>query len=165
MELHEEIRRARKDLDLSQARLAELCRIQRRQLSILENGGNVTLNTLRKVISFLPNLKEFTFEQIRMKPQYIDIPPFDWGNFNFVMLNFMKSMDELTKAVNRYLQAGNAEVQTDPEGVTEKTERLARELVEIMAKALKEGPIWKDPADEDNERHQRKARRRPRKKA
>ena len=106
MELHEEIRRARKDLDLSQARLAELCGIQRRQLSILENGGNVTLNTLRKVISFLPNLKEFTFEQIRMKPQYIDIPPFDWGNFNFVMLNFMKAMDELTKAVNRYLQAG-----------------------------------------------------------
>jgi len=67
MELHEEIRRARKDLGLSQDRLAELCGIQRRQLSILERGGNVTLNTLRKVIGFLPNLQEFTFEQVLPK--------------------------------------------------------------------------------------------------
>jgi hypothetical protein len=28
-------------------------------------GGNVTLSTLRKVLGFLPNLEELTFEQIR----------------------------------------------------------------------------------------------------
>jgi len=51
-----------------------LCGLQRRQLSVLERGGNVTLNTLRKVIGFLPNLEQFTFEQVRMKPTYIDHP-------------------------------------------------------------------------------------------
>ncbi len=80
-QLHEEIRRARKELGLSQGRLAELCGLQRRQLSVLERGGNVTLNTLRKVIGFLPNLEQFTFEQVRMKPTYIDHPPFEWTLF------------------------------------------------------------------------------------
>jgi hypothetical protein len=52
-----------------------------RQLSTLERGGNVTLHTLRKVLGFLPNLEEFTFEQVRMKPIYIDLPPFEWQVF------------------------------------------------------------------------------------
>lgn len=64
MLLPEAVRKARKDLGLSQKRLAELAGIQRRQLATLEDGGNVTLVTLRKVLAQLPNLETFTFDAV-----------------------------------------------------------------------------------------------------
>ena len=162
MELHEEIRRARLALELSQDQLAELCGVQRRQISILENGGNVTLNTLRKVIGFLPNLQEFTFQQVRMKPQYFDVPPFDWTKVRGMMIIFMETLDELTKAVNRHVTTGDAEVDTDPEGVMERTERVMGEWVEVMGQALKEG--WKEQVEKQRaERHARPKKKKKRK--
>ena len=62
MFLHEAIRQARIEAGLSQKRLAELAGIQRRQLATLESGGNVTINTIRKVLGQLPNLPAFTIE-------------------------------------------------------------------------------------------------------
>jgi len=41
-----------------------------------------------QVIGFLPNLEQFTFEQVRMKPTYIDHPPFDWTMFYLYMSRF-----------------------------------------------------------------------------
>lgn len=45
---------------MSQQKLAELAGIERKQLSILENGGNVTLATIRKIVEHLPNMEPFT---------------------------------------------------------------------------------------------------------
>ena len=50
----------------SQKKLAELAKIQRRQLATLESGGNVTLATLRKVIAQLPNLTNFTIDGVHV---------------------------------------------------------------------------------------------------
>jgi transcriptional regulator with XRE-family HTH domain len=64
MLLHEAIKKARQDLRLSQKKLSEMAGIQRRQLATLEQGGNVTLATLRKVLVHLPNLETFTLEAV-----------------------------------------------------------------------------------------------------
>lgn len=135
MELHEEIRRARKDLDLSQAQLADFVGVQRRQISTLERGGNVTLNTLKRVLAFLPNLREFTFEQLRMKPEYRDAPPFEWSLFYVEMRNLQGYLEDLTKAVTAWLDQPSPRGQ-DPEAVQQRTEAMAREMMEIM----KRGP-------------------------
>ncbi len=60
MQLHEAIVEARKELGMSQQKLADLAGIERKQLSILENGGSVTLRTIRKVLAHLPNIQTFT---------------------------------------------------------------------------------------------------------
>lgn len=64
MLLNEAIRKSRKELGLSQKKLAEMAGIQRKQLSTLEAGGNVTLSTLRKVLVHLPNLETFSFDAV-----------------------------------------------------------------------------------------------------
>lgn len=64
MLLHEAVHKARKDLGLSQKKLAELAGIQRRQLATLEQGGNITLSTLRKVLAHLPNLETFSLDAV-----------------------------------------------------------------------------------------------------
>jgi predicted transcriptional regulator len=64
MVLPEAVKKARKDLRLSQKRLAELAGIQRKQLATLESGGNITLATLRKVLIHLPNLETFSLDAV-----------------------------------------------------------------------------------------------------
>jgi DNA-binding XRE family transcriptional regulator len=73
MLLHEAVLKARKDLGLSQKRLAELAGVQRKQLATLEKGGNITLSTLRKVLSHLPNLESFTIDAVKASVQR-DVP-------------------------------------------------------------------------------------------
>jgi transcriptional regulator with XRE-family HTH domain len=131
MELHEEIRRARKDMGLTQGELADLVGIQRRQVSTLERGGNVTLNTLKRVLAVLPNLREFTFEQLRMKPEYRDAPPFDWTLFYIEMHNFQGYLEDLTKAVTAWLNA-RPQPGEDPEELMRQTQALAKNMTEIM---------------------------------
>ena len=138
MELHEEIRRARKELGLSQARVAELCGIQRRQLSTLEAGGNVTLNTLRKVIGLLPNLQEFTFEQVRMKPSYIDLPPFEWQLFYAEMHDFKATLEALTAAVTAWVDNPPPRAALDSDEVTHRTTNLATEMLKAYALMIKD---------------------------
>jgi transcriptional regulator with XRE-family HTH domain len=128
MELHEEVRRARKELGLSQAQLAAKVGLQRRQISTLERGGNVTLNTLKRVLNYLPNLQEFTFEQIRMKPEYRDVPPFEWDLFYVEMHRFLACVEDLTEAVNKWVDLPRPG--TDES--TEPPEELAREMMEIL---------------------------------
>jgi transcriptional regulator with XRE-family HTH domain len=64
MLLHEAVKKARKDLGMSQKELATLAGVQRKQLGTLENGGNVTLATLRKILAHLPNLETFTLDAV-----------------------------------------------------------------------------------------------------
>jgi transcriptional regulator with XRE-family HTH domain len=135
MELHEEVRRARKELGLSQGRLAELCGIQRRQLSILERGGNVTLHTLRKVVRFLPNLEQFTFEQIRMKPTYIDYPPFEWTLFYQEMGRFQQALEELNTTFKAWL-ANPPSADVPPELLEKRTTTIATEILQAYARLI-----------------------------
>lgn len=133
LELHDEIRRARKELGLSQGQLSVLCGVQRRQLSTLERGGNVTLNTLRKVIGFLPNLEEFTFEQVRMKPTYIDLPPFEWQVFYANMDSLHETLDGMKTALREWLDHPPSK-EVDPEVLTKRTTNLATEILKQFAK-------------------------------
>lgn len=136
LELHEEIRRARKDLGLSQGQLSALCGVQRRQLSTLERGGNVTLNTLRKVIGFLPNLEEFTFEQVRMKPIYIDLPPFEWQVFYANMYTLHETLDGVKTVLKEWLDNPPSK-EVDPEVLTKRTTNLATAMLKHFAKLSK----------------------------
>ncbi len=74
MLLHEAVLKARKDLGLSQKRLAELAGVQRKQLATLEKGGNITLATLRKVLVHLPNLETFALDAVTATVRR-DVPP------------------------------------------------------------------------------------------
>ncbi|MEA2488284.1 MAG: hypothetical protein QOH21_76 [Acidobacteriota bacterium] len=137
LELHEEIRRARKDLGLSQGQLCALCGVQRRQLSTLERGGNVTLATLRKVIGFLPNLQDFTFEQVRMKPTYIDLPPFEWQAFYAHMSTLNETLDGMKTALQEWL-AHPPSKEVDPEVLTRRTTNLATEMLKQFVKLTRQ---------------------------
>jgi transcriptional regulator with XRE-family HTH domain len=137
MELHEEIRRARKELELSQEQLSRLCGIQRRQLSTLERGGNVTLATLRKVLGFLPNLEEFTFEQVRMKPTYIDLPPFEWTLFYAHLSGLRDTLEGITTALNAWL-ANPPSRDVAPETITRHTTTLATEILKTFAQLARQ---------------------------
>jgi len=69
---HDAIRAARNDMGYSQKRLAELAKVQRRQLATLESGGNVTLSTLRKVLAQLPNLTSFSIDGVHVDAIHAD---------------------------------------------------------------------------------------------
>ena len=133
LELNEELRRARKELGLSQGQLSALCGVQRRQLSTLERGGNVTLNTLRKVLGFLPNLEDFTFEQVRMKPTYIDLPPFEWQVFYANMYTLHETLDGVKTTLKEWLDHPPSR-DVDPEVLTKRTTNLATEILKHYAK-------------------------------
>jgi transcriptional regulator with XRE-family HTH domain len=75
MQLNEAIRAARIDLGLSQKKLAEMAGIQRRQLATMEQGGNVTLKTLRKVLVHLPNLTKFSIDAVEGAVDRAPQPP------------------------------------------------------------------------------------------
>jgi transcriptional regulator with XRE-family HTH domain len=137
LELHEEIRRARKDLGLSQSQLCALCGVQRRQLSTLERGGNVTLATLRKVIGFLPNLQDFTFEQVRMKPTYVDLPPFEWQAFYANMTQFGETLDGIKTSLDEWLANPPAK-EVDPELLTRRTTNLATDILKQFVKLTRQ---------------------------
>lgn len=137
LELHEEIRRARRELGLSQDQLSRLCGVQRRQLSTLERGGNVTLNTLRKVIGFLPNLQEFTFEQVRMKPTYIDLPPLEWSEFYADMQLLRDTLTGVGAALQTWLDNPPGRG-VDPELLTRRTTNLATDMLKAFARLTRE---------------------------
>lgn len=55
--LDRRVREERKRRDLSQQALAAAAGVPRSQLTILENGGNVTVATLEKIVAQLPGLR------------------------------------------------------------------------------------------------------------
>lgn len=54
--MHEDIVKARQQLQMSQAELARKAGVARARLRDLEEGRNVTLDTVRRVVAQLPNL-------------------------------------------------------------------------------------------------------------
>jgi transcriptional regulator with XRE-family HTH domain len=70
--LSKQIREAREQHGLSQARLARLANVHRTQLRQLEEGGNVTLETLAKVVAQLPNLRSLSLGAVQLHTGAID---------------------------------------------------------------------------------------------
>jgi transcriptional regulator with XRE-family HTH domain len=110
MQLSEAVRRARAELGFSQKKLSEMAGIQRRQLATLEGGGNITLSTLTKVLSQLPNLESFTIEGVTAK--VLRTEPADE-----VMRRCNNAMAALVDVVREIAEAHNAGRTIDPEKV------------------------------------------------
>lgn len=64
--LNEDIRQARVAAGLSQAELARRAGITRKQLRFAEEGGNITVDTLRKIAAMLPNLKRMSLGEAEL---------------------------------------------------------------------------------------------------
>jgi transcriptional regulator with XRE-family HTH domain len=69
MELHLQVKEARKQAGLTQEQLATAAQVRRRDISRFENGENVTMRTFYKIISSLPNLKELTLGHVRLRKE------------------------------------------------------------------------------------------------
>ena len=69
MELHLQVKEARKQAGLTQEQLASMAQVRRRDLSRFENGENVTMRTFYKIVSSLPNLTELTLGHVRLKKE------------------------------------------------------------------------------------------------
>lgn len=76
MALHDELRQARINHGLTQVELARRAGVPRSQLKILEKGGNVTLSTLLKILSQLPELKTLTLGPVDLQLRHLDLDEF-----------------------------------------------------------------------------------------
>lgn len=85
------------ELKLSQKKLAEQAGIQRRQLATLEKGGNVTLNTVRKVLAQLPNLESFTLDAVNVDVTLKPPPPFDPTKFGETVEILAQTLESMAK--------------------------------------------------------------------
>lgn len=150
MLLHEAVRHSRLELKLSQKKLSEMAGIQRRQLATLENGGNVTLSTLRKVLAQLPNLESFTLDAVRTdvtrKPA--ENEAFFEGTIELlwrIVTDLTTSGvlgKGLTPAQVELIREANFRVYGDrrtPEQVDSMTQQLAQKL----EKADSDEPLWR----------------------
>jgi transcriptional regulator with XRE-family HTH domain len=70
--LHEQMREARIRAGLTQVKLARLAGVPRSQLRKFEEGGNITLNTLRKLVSQLPDLQRLNLGAVEILPSAVD---------------------------------------------------------------------------------------------
>jgi transcriptional regulator with XRE-family HTH domain len=71
--IHERVRQARIERNLSQVQLAEMAGVPRERVRTLERGGNVTLSTFEKIVAQLPNLKELIIGGVRVTISGIDV--------------------------------------------------------------------------------------------
>ena len=74
MHLHEELRAAREAAGLTQTELAARAGIPRNQVVRAEKGGNITLDTLRKIAAHLPIEHLTLLEKLKLDFDYIPEP-------------------------------------------------------------------------------------------
>ncbi len=89
-------------------------------------------STKRKIIGFLPNLQEFTFEQVRMKPSYIDLPPFEWQEFYANMRVLQETLEGVNSSLKTWID--NPPRNVDPEVLTSRTTNLATEMLKVFSR-------------------------------
>jgi transcriptional regulator with XRE-family HTH domain len=71
--LHEEVREARIAAKLTQSELARRAGVPRKQVRALEEGANVTLATVRKIVAVLPDLKRVTLGGLEIGTESADL--------------------------------------------------------------------------------------------
>jgi len=64
--MKDDIKEARLAAGLTQAALARLAGIPRKQVVAIENGANVTLNTVRRIVAQLPNLRRVYLDDLEV---------------------------------------------------------------------------------------------------
>ena len=74
MHLHQELRAAREAAGLTQTELAARAGIPRNQVVRAEKGGNITLDTLRKIAAHLPIEHLTLLEKLKLDFDYIPEP-------------------------------------------------------------------------------------------
>ena len=79
MNLPEAVRHARKELGLSRGAFARLAGLHPNMISRLENGDNVTIETVRRVLRHLPNLRSFTLETAAVDVAFLRTEPWNEG--------------------------------------------------------------------------------------
>lgn len=70
--LHLQVREARIAHGLTQAKLARLADVPRTRLREFEEGGNITLETLKKILGQLPNLRTVNLGTVEIQTASID---------------------------------------------------------------------------------------------
>ena len=136
-QLHDEIRRARKELGMTQADLAAAARVQRKQISILENGGNVTLATIRKVLGQLPNIERFSLYSAEVGLDPSTLTKKDWEHATKTMAAFGEMFARLNVLMADFhaaMAAGDRE--TAERILAEVKDYPPREYRELFAKEL-----------------------------
>lgn len=103
--LHHELRRARERAGLSQQALARLAGIPRNQIARAERGENITIETLRKIATFLP-VTDLTL--IDTKGLRVDVIPEPEKLFIGALENVMRLADALQRAIEHALDARDA---------------------------------------------------------
>lgn len=71
--LHTQIRQARIDHDLTQSELARRAGIPRDRLRRFENGENITVDTLQKILAQLPNLRSVQLGAVEARTEAVDL--------------------------------------------------------------------------------------------
>ena len=145
--LHEEVRRARKELKVSQADLAKKAGVQRRQLSTLENGGNVTLKTVRKVLGQLPNVQPFAFtvEGAEVEPRVAT---------EREIAEFIKTQEALRATLEKFNAVAAAHqalvIGDDPEKAAQMAAEAESEIeppyIDAVRETLWDGVLFRHPA-------------------
>ena len=66
MELHQQVKEARKQAKLTQGELAAVAQVGRKDISRFENGENVTMKTFMRIVGALPNLRRLNLGGIEL---------------------------------------------------------------------------------------------------
>ena len=94
--LHEDVREARIQHGLSQAKLARLAKIPRSRLRTFEEGGNITINTLEKIVAHADNLysgdKRLTLDALRAKYEAKALPA-AWAKITALHQELQSTLD------------------------------------------------------------------------
>ena len=64
--VHDDVRQAREAAGLSVSDVAKMADVPRQQVYALEHGANVTLDTLRRIASVIPNLDRVTLGRMEI---------------------------------------------------------------------------------------------------
>ena len=72
MLIHQQLRQAREEAGLSQAALAAMTGLSRNQIVRAETGENITLETLRKIVTHLPIDELTLMERVKIKMDYLN---------------------------------------------------------------------------------------------
>lgn len=151
MLLHEAVRAARMELKLSQKKLAEQAKIQRRQLATLEKGGNVTLATVRKVLAQLPNLETFTLDAVNVNVTLKAPPPFDPAKFGETVELLAQTLETLGKRLQQGQPPTAEEIETLHEVNVSLLADMTAEERAVVFDALPADPFAVEGAQEGDE--------------
>ncbi|HJQ38506.1 MAG TPA: helix-turn-helix transcriptional regulator [Thermoanaerobaculia bacterium] len=69
----QDIKDARVAADLSISEVARLADVPRKQVYALESGGNVTLDTFRRIVAVIPNLSRIRLDGVDVVASSIDL--------------------------------------------------------------------------------------------